>query len=178
MFDIRRFPASFLFAQKELWMKEIYHNLFIGNDNDCGANGFAIIHACKTCHQTALNYTKSLSADNENYLIYESEKGLYLNMVDMPNEFMREFANPMFERAMDFIALNIPDRKVLIHCNQGVSRSASLGLLYLARNNIIPNDSYPLAHKEFVKLYPNYAPGNGIRLYMENNWDYLIRINS
>ena len=63
-------------------MYEIFEGLFIGNDIDCNIysknNDFAIIHACKTCHQRVLRYNKSLSQLDPNYLIYEMDNHLFL----------------------------------------------------------------------------------------------------
>jgi predicted protein tyrosine phosphatase len=162
-------------------MKQIYKNLFIGNDNDCklysNDSEFAIIHACKTCHQKALMYSKSLPPGNQNYLIYEVGNHLFLNLVDMPMEFQPKFTHPIFEQAMRFIDKNINDKKVLIHCNQGLSRSTSLGLVWLARQGGIMNKSYEYAAMEFMKLYPDYKPGNGVMQYMKNNWNYLVGLS-
>ncbi|MCL1902588.1 MAG: hypothetical protein FWG18_03110 [Alphaproteobacteria bacterium] len=163
-------------------MKEVHPNLFIGNDADCRAcmrdSDFAIVHACKTCHQSALGYTKSLPQDHTNYLIYETADNLFLNIVDMLNELQPKFTHPIVCHALDFINRKIKSKKVLVHCNQGLSRSTSLGMIYLINNGLLPKESYESAKIEFLKLYPDYMPGNGIELYMKNNWDYLIRINS
>ena len=159
-------------------MKEIYKNLFIGSDIDCANNfinpEFSIIHACKTCHQKTLNYSKSLPSTHPNYLIYEKDAHLYLNMVDMPNELLPMYTNPIFKHAINFINREIQNRKILIHCNQGHSRSPSLGMIYLAKNDIITKKSYAEAKVEFEKLYLEFAPGNGIMLYMQHNWNYLV----
>ena len=159
-------------------MKEINKNLFIGNDYDCANCSsnpeISIIHACKTCHQKALNYSKSLPNTHLNYLVYEIGTHLFLNMVDMSNELLPKFTNPIFKHAIDFINREIQNKKILIHCNQGHSRSPSLGMMYLAINDIIPKISYAEAKAEFVKLYPEFAPGTGIMLYMQHNWNYLI----
>lgn len=134
----------------------------------------AIIHACKTCHKKELGYHGSLSAEHPHYLVYEKENHLFLNMVDAPVEFLPKFANPMFKEAMNFITA----KKILIHCNQGLSRSPSIGMLYLATKNIIPDGDYESAANAFIAIYPDFSPGNGIKQYMKNNWDYLIRLNS
>ena len=159
-------------------MKEIYTNLFIGNDNDCGVcatkSDYSIVHACKTCHQRALNYRGSLTPTHPNYLVYEHGRHIYLNIVDMPNELLPKFAHPIFKKAMIFINREIPNNKVLIHCNMGQSRSPSLGLAYLAIIDVIPKKSYAEAINEFTKLYPGYLPGTGIMLYMQHNWDFLM----
>ena len=99
---------------------------------------------------------------------------LYLNMVDMPNELLPKFTHPMFKAAMGFIDREIKNKKVLIHCNYGMSRSPSLGLTYLAISGVIPKNSFEAAAGKFMELYPKYSPGMGITLYMKHNWDFLM----
>jgi len=159
-------------------MKEVHTNLFIGDDADCRActakPEFAIVHACKTCHQKALNYPGALPATHPHYLVYEHGKNLYLNMVDMPTEFLPKFTHPLFGHAMDFIDREIKTKKVLIHCNYGASRSPSLGLTYLAITGVISKNSIEEAAAEFEEAYPKYAPGMGILFYMKRYWDFLM----
>ena len=159
-------------------MKKIHTNLFIGGDSDCDAclmdPEFSIVHACKTCHQKAVKYEGSLSPSHPNYLIYEVGSHIYLNMVDMPNELLSKFTNPIFKHAMDFINREIKTKNVLVHCNFGMSRSPSLGLVYLASTGVISNNSLENAADEFFGLYPKYSPGTGIMLYMKHNWDFLM----
>ena len=159
-------------------MTEIYKNLFIGNDKDCMAHDFATVHACKTCHKKSLGYTNALPQTHPKYLVNENGTHIYLNMVDMLKEFSAEFTNPMFKHAIDFIHHHIKDRKILIHCNQGVSRAPSVGLVYLASIGELPNQSFDAAAMPFMKLYSDYIPGNGILLYLRRNWDYLMRMTS
>jgi hypothetical protein len=159
-------------------MRRIYTNLFVGGDIDCNADtidpSISIVHACKTCHQKALYYSGSLPSSHPNYLIYEQGSNLYLNMVDMPNELLSKFTNPIFIHAMDFINREIKTKNVLVHCNFGMSRSPSLGLVYLASTGVISNNSLEKAADEFFCLYPKYSPGTGIMLYMKRNWDFLM----
>jgi hypothetical protein len=148
----------------------------LNNNNDCMSmnNDFAIIHACKTCHLNGVGYRGSLTSSHPNYLIKEDATHLYLNMVDMEQELLPKFTHPIIQTAMNFIKSNIENRKILIHCNQGFSRSPSIGLLYLAIKNDLPNTDFNLARNEFQNIYPNYQPGRGIALYMQNNWDDLM----
>lgn len=159
-------------------MFKIYDNLFIGNDSDCITamknDNFAVIHACKTCHQRILQYKNSLPKTHPNYLIYKNNNNLFLNMVDMQNELLPDFTNPIIREAMTFIDGNIIHKNVLIHCNQGQSRSPSIALVYLAKKNIISNISYDFAIKDFLLLYPLYNPGQGIYLYLKNNWKSIV----
>jgi len=159
-------------------VKKIYTNLFIGSDTDCTTcvinPEFSIIHACKTCHQRVVGYKGSLPSTHPNYLIYEDGVNLFLNMVDMPNELLPKFTNPIFSCAISFIKREIQDKKILVHCNLGQSRSPSIGLIYLAITGIISNNSFEIAMKEFKGIYPEYLPGTGIMLYMQHNWDFLM----
>ena len=157
-------------------MIEIHENLFVGDDYDCkkSYNEYAIIHACKTCHQKALNYNKSLPSNHSNYLIYEKGNNLFLNLVDMPKEFMPKYTDPIMKKALAFIDIHKNIKPVLIHCNQGFSRSPSIGLLWLAINNHICNNDYCSASIDFKKIYASYQPGTGVNLYLQNNWERLM----
>lgn len=161
-------------------MVEIHKNLFIGSENNCTlntVNGLAVIHACKyPCHAKAVGYKGNLPKNHPHYLIMERQSHLFLNMVDMEQELHPLFTNPIMQAAMNFIDKNIETNKVLIHCNQGISRSPSIGLLYLAKKRIISNGKFNDALSEFVKLYPYYQPGKGIALYLAKNWNDLMSI--
>jgi hypothetical protein len=153
-------------------MFEIYPNLFIGSESECffvHNNDWAIIHACKSpCHQRALGYKGSLSPTNPNYLVYEVKNHLFLNMIDPPAPL---FKPPLFLESLDFIEKHISERKVLIHCNLGLSRAPSIALLYLAkRAKAINGESYLEATKDFSRLFPLYKPSRGIALYLSINW--------
>lgn len=159
-------------------MKEITENLYVGNDADCSTVGsdFAIIHACKTCHQKGVGYRGNLSPSNSNYLIYENDNNLFLNLVDMDRELLSKFTHPILKYAMNFIKNHINTEKILVHCNQGRSRSPSIGLVYLAQNGNISSNSYINAKEEFVKIYPEYLPGKGLELYLHKNWDGVMKL--
>lgn len=159
-------------------MIEIVQNLFIGDDNDCFSysNTHAVIHACKTCHQRAIGYRESLPSNHPHYLIYEDGNHLYLNMVDMERELLPVYTHPIMKAAFTFLDNYIEKKKILIHCNQGNSRSPSIGLLYLSRKSIISNDLYINAKNNFLNIYSIFNPGKGIELYMNNNWNEIINI--
>jgi len=158
-------------------MIEVHKNLFVGNEVDCySSKGFAIIHACKSpCHQRALNYRGNLPQNHPNYLIYEEGDNLFLNMVDMEQPLLPKFATPICKKALEFIDKNIKNKKVLIHCNHGLSRSPSLALLYLSKKGIINNESYNKAVEAFINLFPNYNPNNGIASYLRTEWSDLMK---
>jgi hypothetical protein len=156
-------------------MHEISHNLFIGSDDDCSHRSVAhVIHACKTCHQKALGYRGSLPPSHPSYLVYEAGGDLYLNLVDMERELLPKYTHPIMSAAMGFIDTWIGLSAVLVHCNQGFSRSPAIGLVYMARRGEIADSSYREARTDFTKVFPVYAPGVGISLYLEHNWRELM----
>ena len=161
-------------------MEEVLTNLYVGDTGDCtGANtsGWAIIHACKDpCHRRIVNYTNNLPQEHPHYLVHKKDNHLALNMVDMEKELSPKYTNPIMQAAMRFIEENIDKHKILIHCNQGMSRSPSIALLYMARLGVINNQSYREAAIDFKIKYTDYNPGNGIAAYLVNNWADLLII--
>ena len=130
-------------------------------------DGNAYVHACKTpCFTTA---TACLSGPYEQGQFgIERENDLYLNMVDADNPNLFNFRQ--FKLFLEFAEKN-KHRNLIIHCNQGRSRSPTLGLLLLAKRGIITNKSFRQASAEFrEKIYPRYCPGIGIKTFMEQTW--------
>jgi len=159
-------------------LKKILENLFIGDDADCSitVSDVAVIHACKTCHQKGVDYRGNLSSNHSNYLIFEEGNHLFLNLVDMKRELLDKYTHPIMKSAFVFIRTRITNQKVLIHCNQGLSRSPSIGLIYLARTKNISNNSYNDAKEEFLKIYSAYSPGAGIELYLQSHWGNILEL--
>ena len=47
-------------------------------------------------------------------------------------------------------------------------------MLYLAKRlKLITSNSFASAMEEFIRIYPNYDPGLGIRLFLSQNWDEI-----
>ncbi len=159
-------------------MIEVHKNIFIGAEIDCFHNqkdDWIVIHACKNpCHCHAVGYRKSLPNTHPEYLISEKENHLYLNMVDMQKPLSPFYTHPIMKKALNFIYSSIDNKKILVHCNKGQSRSASIVLIYLAREKIITKESFKEALVDFIKLYPNYNPGQGIQIYIDTNWGELM----
>lgn len=155
-------------------MKEIYPNLFIGSEDDYkflsyNLDGWYIIHACKEpYHRNALGYTgRAAPKDHPEYLMAERGDHLILNLVDAPDPLF--IPKEIIDKALDAINDRVPDRKVLVHCNQGMSRSAVIGMLYLRSKGLLPDD-FMEAERKFLEIYPFYTPNNGMRMYALNNW--------
>src|SRR4030042_3899422 len=161
-------------------MIRICNNLYVGDENDCFydiRDDWVVIHACKTpCHQKAVGYRGSLPPTHPNYLEKEELSHLYLNMVDMVQPLKHIYTGPMINKAMNFIKKNIPTKKILIHCNLGLSRSPALALIYLTKIAMTINaQDYITAKNEFMKLYPRYQPGSGLDYYLTNQWDDIYK---
>lgn len=156
-------------------MKEVHANLFVGNEHDVPEalnNNFAICHACKEpFHRQLLGYaTKGAPKDHPEYLYAERDDRLYMNIVDAPKSIF--FDKGMIDKALDFIHQKLNEGlKVLVHCNEGKSRSTSITLLYLIKHGIIKGDTLEDCEAEFLKLYPEYNPGAGMRGFVKENFE-------
>lgn len=159
-------------------MIEVDKNLFVSDENSCfyeDRSDWVVVHACKhPCHLNGVGYQGNLHSGHPNYLVLEKENHLFLNMVDMARQLSHTFTKPIINAALNFIERNIKEKKVLIHCNKGESRSPALALLFLAKKkSVLSNDSYCKAKEEFTKLYPGYNPGRGVEIYLNKYWREL-----
>ncbi len=158
-------------------MKNILDNLYVGNQQDYEStffdDGFSFLLAAKEpWHRETLNYTsRSAPKEHPEYLWAYRDRGtkLILNMVDAPSSLF--FSKEMIDESLLFIEEELfKGRNVLICCNKGESRSASIGLLYLIKNGIIKGEALEDCEAEFLKLYPDYNPGKGIREFVKMNF--------
>lgn len=162
-------------------MTEIHANLFIGNESDYEFNvknqdGWNVIHACKEpYHRQALGYSgRGAPKDDPEYLMAKRGNRLILNLVDVDNP--AYIAKEIMYEALEFIDQGlIENRKVLVHCNQGMSRSPGIGLLYLAKEGIINNGSPENALADFLEIYPGINMAGGMRGFLEKNWNEYIK---
>jgi len=163
-------------------MIEIYPNLFIGNQNDYETkvrheSGWSVVHACKEpYHRQALGYrTKAAPKNHPEYLIAKRGNHLILNLVDADNP--AYIPQEIIDAALEFIFehLGSGDR-VLVHCNEGCSRSAGIGLLYLVKfTDRLPKRTLSEAEEVYRSIYPPYNPKNGMRGFMLGNWrEYIL----
>lgn len=158
-------------------MIEVTKNLYIGSQEDYegrvkySPEDWYIIHACKEpYHREALGYTgRAVSKDHPEYLIAQRDSRLILNLVDVDNP--SYISKDIIDAAIKAISLNIHNKKILVHCNQGGSRSATIGMLYLRFKGIIITNNFEEAEQQYIQLYPYYNPANGMRMYAKTNWD-------
>lgn len=158
-------------------MIEIHPNLYIGDENDYESQvrhqpGWCIVHACKEpYHRQALGYSgKAATKTHPEYLIARRGNRLILNLVDAPDP--AYIPKEIIDAALEFINASLQSgNKVLVHCNEGCSRSASIGMLYLAKNtDKLPKENFLAAETAFRSIYSPYNPKSGMRGFMMNNW--------
>jgi predicted protein tyrosine phosphatase len=152
--------------------------LYVGDLSACRAGGpdLAVIHAAKhPCHQRVVTYPAgSAPGEHPHYLALEDGADLFLNMIDAPTP--KYFRAELFGYARAFVAAQrAAGRSVLIHCNQGLSRAPGVALVVLAGEGILPADDYATAAQWFTRLYPFYAPGEGLRQFLAAEWRALLR---
>lgn len=158
-------------------MKKIHEHLFVGNQQDYENSFFDddfsfVLAAKEPFHRQAIGYTgRACDKSHNEYLIARRDNNkLILNMVDASSSLF--FDKSMIDTALDYIEEEIIDKNknVLIVCNKGESRSASLGLLYLIKHGIIKSETLEDCEVEFLRLYPNYNPGSGIREFVKEHF--------
>ena len=158
-------------------MVEVHPNLFVGSQVDYESNPFAfsewaVIHACKEpYHRQALGYSgRAASNAHPEYLIARRPNRLILNLVDVENPLY--IRDEIMEASMAFIHASLAtQQRVLVHCNQGLSRSPSIAMLYLATyTERLAKTSFEEATRLFIQMYPPFAPAGGVYGFLRNRW--------
>ncbi len=164
-------------------MIEIIPNLFVGSEADeqrlCDKAGWFFIHACKEpYHRRALGYAPGKSAPKGAEYFYARREGrLILNLIDAPNP--NFIPVEIIDVAIDTIHKNISHTKILLHCNQGQSRSPGIALLYLLKHtDLLGQIDMAAAIAAFRTIYPPYAPARGMAEYIRANWHRYTQTGS
>lgn len=162
-------------------MKEVYTNLFVGSQHDeenlRNRDEWFVVHACKEpYHRQALGYTeRGAPKGHPEYLLAKRENCLILNLVDVANP--QYIPLEIMDTAVETIHEYIENKKILVHCNQGMSRSPSIALLYLAKyTEVFTGLSIEDARAKFRNLYPNYNPANGVDKFIQAHWSDFVKI--
>lgn len=163
-------------------MKELIKNIFIGDDNDyyrlANKKEWGILHCAKhPFHCQFVGYSGNLPNTHKDYAYKRIENEMALNLVDLDffSANYLDFNRNMFETAFKFLDEYYDNGKpILIHCNQGLSRSPSLAMLYMATKGIGCND-FATTLKEFKILYPNYQPKKNIFETIKALWNNFVK---
>lgn len=159
-------------------MKPIIKDLYVLNQVEYESNAFSeseysiLLAAKEPWHRKALGYSgRATAKDHPEYLYAFRDNKLILNLVDAPKSIF--FNKDLIDLALEFIGDELnKGKKVIIACNQGESRSASLALLYLVKHGLIEGDTLEDVEAEYLRLYPRYNPGAGMRDFVKENWAY------
>jgi len=157
-------------------MREVFPDLFVGTGEDFEAIKDNVEWSSVSCakepwHREALGYTgRGAPREDPEYLFARRNRMLILNMVDADRA---AYFNPeMMNTALEYIELELDiGQRVLLFCNQGISRAPGLALLYLLKHNQFVGLPYDVGETEFRnKLYPAFQPKAGIREYVRTEW--------
>lgn len=115
-------------------------------------------------------YLKIGKSEKE-YYFAERDHALYCNLIDADS--MEYIPDAIIERSLKFIADEIADgRNVLVVCNNGVSRSPSIALMYLIKAGYFDLcATFEDAVKRFKEKYPMYSPNKGMYEYTKSFFD-------
>lgn len=156
-------------------MSEVYPNLYVGNGDDgnatIGKEGWFVLSAAKEpWHRKALGYeTRGAPKEHPDYFAVDRGKHWILNLIDAAD--VAYIPEEVMKAAMRAIIYFLPEHKVLVHCNQGQSRSPTIAMLYLQRfDPRFTGLSYDDAVAKFKTIYPPYAPSKGMADYARQHW--------
>jgi hypothetical protein len=169
-------------------MIEVAPNLFVGSgadliyvDDGSGgvANGWHVITSAKApWHRDALGYTgRAAPKDHPEYLIALRKNRTILNLIDAPDP--AYIPDEIIDAAIGTIDMHIKaGERVLVHCNEGKSRAPTIAMLWMA---LQARDvgAEPQGHPDeiaawFKNIYPDYAPGEGMRLYAQRRLEKML----
>lgn len=153
----------------------IIDQLYVGDDDGYSRvkdkEGWSFLRACKYGpggHQQTLGYTTPGAPKGPNYLFVKKGNLLALNILDLEDPAM--IPQELIDKGLNYIHERISaGDKVLVACNQGHSRSASIILAYLRAADGM-GDSFIRAEKLFKHICPSYDPGTGMRSHVREMW--------
>lgn len=165
---------------------EIYPNVFVSDQasaegllatcNKEEKEEWFVLHCCKEpFHRNMVGYTgRGCPKDSPEYLFARRGNRMALNMVDAKSpEF---FSKEMIEAGLDFLEEGYKaGKKLLVHCNQGESRGPSVAMLFVFRRKLYNKPkfykiTFEEAESEMKRIYPAYAPADGIRGHLMQYW--------
>lgn len=143
---------------------------------------WSALHCCKDpYHKELVGYKGNLSPEHINYSYIISGKRMALNIVDsdkFDKKYLDFFAN-MFNKSFIFLDRELAyKQKVIIHCNEGMSRSPMITLLYLGYRGIdgYNNLDFESALDKFIRENNlSIKPKNNIYFTSLNLWNKITK---
>lgn len=152
-------------------MIQVMDDLYVGNQADdellADRGDWYFVHAARDpYHRRALGYTgRAAPKDSPEYLVARRSNEMMLNLLDPVDP--AYIPDEIIDAALGAIRENLPTHKVLVHCNQGLSRSPTIAMLYMAKHGPL-REMLPFeVIQNFKRIYPDYAPAKGMRLYAQ-----------
>lgn len=147
--------------------------IYVGTKQDSrlrNDSAWAVVNTARTVHLEVKGWSNRPPRDHPHYLSFEDGQFLSFNWIDSTSQMYEQSRPTAFIKALDFIDKWYGSKNILINCDQGLSRSPTVALLYLAkRMHVIAGQSFAQARKDFLVLYPDYAP-KGIADYVNEHW--------
>ena len=151
-------------------LDDLVNFLFLEKTED-----FYILYCMKNpSHKSMVGYEgKSCPKDHPEYLVARRGNQMALNMVDAPSP--KFFSKEMITAGLDFMEEGYnKGLKVLVTCNQGVSRSPSMAFLFMATRLRELFEDFEDSIYFFKSIYKDYIPNDGIYAHMLENWDWYM----
>lgn len=167
-------------------MVKVYDGVWVGTIEDLQTvervPGFSVLGACKEpLHRRHAKLRDSdvegyigraMPQDEPEYLYAERDHALYCNLIDTP--FVWYISDEIINKCLEFIDSELEKKQeVFIVCNQAISRSPSIALMWLISHNMFNMNCkfYEVVDDFKRNYYPQYNPSEGFYVYAENFWN-------
>lgn len=154
-------------------LKQIHPRIQVGSADTCkiGDPNTFVVHMDEKCYLQALSRTITTV--------------LPLGFIKTPTDLFIAISDVLDKDYFMMAHLKVPlqyihqymmtGKNILIHCGAGLSRSASIGFLYLVKYlKNIPNTSFEEAQKEYWKVHDAYEPSPGIKQFIIKHWNEIV----
>ncbi len=131
--------------------------------------GWAIVHAAKNpWHADMVGYPSGPAPEGPEQYSARRDRRMALNLVDSLSQ-LSALVLPILTTASDFISEQIDaGNSVLVHCNQGYSRSPAVVLWWM--HCTVPNQPYTEALSQLLEDCPLTRTDTGIMTLVHDSW--------
>ena len=150
-------------------MKECKINIAAGGIDMCRGSkqveGWFTIHACK--------YPCFIECGSKDYLSHSDGTNLYLNMIDAGHPiYTKQIINIVEKWITDIVRKRVEENndeaiQIMIHCNQGKSRSQ---LLRMWISSKMYGTTFEDEESDVIKNDETYQPSESLREEFKKNW--------
>jgi hypothetical protein len=146
---------------------EVYPNLFVGDDTAYerlkDRDGWFSVRCCKFGpggHKDTLGYATQGAPPGKDYFFVYKQNRLALNLLDSDDP--NFIPDKIIQEALKCIGEQLSKgKKVLVACNQGMSRGPTVAMIYMRSIGDLP-PRFREAYKIFKGIYDKYSPGLGM----------------